>query len=139
MGVSVKLHCNNLTDFLNNETSYPQANPRFGMWITIFFASVAILCVCSLLGSLHAVRIARATTAWRPVHLASIESKLRSIESSQADTGDALMTLANKVKMQRVRTAANHINDRPDDEAGSLKDRLRAKAGLTAGQPARHQ
>jgi len=109
------------------------------MWITIFFALLAILCVCSLLASLAAVRIARATTVWRPAHLASIESKLRSIESSQADTADGLLALANRVKMHRVRNAANHIADRPEDDGASVKDRLRAKAGLIAGQPARHQ
>jgi hypothetical protein len=110
------------------------------MWTTIFFACVAILCVCSLLAALLAVRIAVRTTASRPADLASFASKLRSIESSQADTADALMTLANKVKMQRVRTAANHINDRSEDEEPStVKDRLRIKAGLTAGRPARHQ
>jgi len=136
----VKLQCSNLTEILNNATSYPQANQGSGMWTTIFFVSVAILCVCCLLAALLAVRIALRTTASRPADLASFASKLRSIENSQADTADALMTLANKVKMQRVRTAANHIQDRPDeDETASVKDRLRIKAGLTAGRPARHQ
>lgn len=134
----VKLHCNNLTENLNNATSYPQAKPGFGMWTTIFFALLAILCCVSVILSLYAARNAAQAMASRPADIASFASKLRSIENSQADTADALMNLANRVKMQRVRTAANHIPDR-DDEPANLKDRLRAKAGLTAGQPARHQ
>lgn len=110
------------------------------MWITIFFALSAILSIGSLIAALSAVRIARAMTESPLAAMRSFESKLRSIESSQADTGDALMQLANRVKMQRVRTAANHVQDRPiDDDPASVKDRLRIKAGLVAGQPARHQ
>jgi len=110
------------------------------MWITISFALLAILSIASLTAALFAVRIARATTEFPLAAMRSFESKLRSIESSQADTADALMQVANKVKMQKVRNAANHIQDPPADEStAALKDRLRMKAGLVAGQPARHQ
>ena len=52
------------------------------------------------------------------------------------DTAETLKLLANKVKMQRVRTALAHTDPQSDPLTG--KDALRRRAGLTAGQPAKH-
>lgn len=47
-------------------------------------------------------------------------SRLKSIETSLADTQDALTEVANRVKMQRVRSAANHV--RQEREANTDPD-----------------
>ena len=77
--------------------------------------------------------------AFRPTELASFASKLRSIESLVTETSDALATLANRFKMQKVRNAATHVNDREPEFELPLKEQLRRKAGLVAGKPAPHQ
>lgn len=104
----------------------------------IFFALLAILCFASMAASLIAVRIASRAMASQPADVALFASKLRSIEHCQAEQGETLTQLANRVKMQRVRTAINHIAD-PEPEPGTIKDQLRRKAGLIAGKPAPHQ
>lgn len=111
---------------------------QLGLWITISFALLAILCVSCLLAGLIAARIAARTTALPRAELASLASKLRSIEHCQLESGEALTQLANRVKMQRVRNAINHTSDPPSADL-SIKDELRKRAGLTAGKPARHQ
>jgi hypothetical protein len=54
---------------------------------------------------------------------------------------ETLKVLANRVKMQRVRTAALHVGDPPTigNDPASVKAELRRRAGLVAGQPAPHQ
>lgn len=109
------------------------------MWTTIFFALLAACCLGSLCAALYAVRIARRTMAFRPVELASFASKLRSIESLVNETSDALAALANRFKMQKVRNAVTHVNDREPEIELPLKEQLRRRAGLVAGQPAPHK
>ena len=104
----------------------------------ISFALLVILCCASMVFSVIAVRRVGQVMASRPTNLASIESRLRSVESNLIEQAETLSQLANRVKMQRVRTAINHIAD-PEPEPGTVKDQLRRKAGLVAGQPARHQ
>ena len=110
------------------------------MWITIFFASLAAICSgLSLRAAFVAQNVAR-TMASQPASHRSLASKVASIEQCQEETSEALKVLANRVKMQRVRTAANHVSDPISvDDGGTVKDQLRRKAGLVAGQPARHQ
>lgn len=105
-----------------------------------FFASVAILCVCCLAAALYAVRIAAKRTESPHAALRSFASKIASIEEFQAEQAETLKQLANRVKMQRVRTAINHVSDpQSADDGLSIKDQLRRRAGLTAGQPAPHK
>jgi len=105
-----------------------------------FFASLAILCVCSLAAALYAVRIAVRQTELPPAALRSFASKLASIEEFQAEQAETLKQLANRVKMQRVRTAINHVSDPMNaDEGLTIKDQLRRRAGLVAGKPAPHK
>lgn len=106
--------------------------------MNIFFAFLVMLCIASLALSFFAVRNVTRRMAFPQAKLASFESKLRSIEHSQNEQAETLTQLANRVKMQRVRTAINHVSD-PEPEPGSIKDQLRRKAGLVAGKPAPHQ
>jgi hypothetical protein len=48
-------------------------------------------------------------------------SRIKSLETSLAETNDALAAVANRVKMMRVRSAANHTADR-DDSPDPYKD-----------------
>jgi hypothetical protein len=105
--------------------------------MNISFVFLAMLCIASLAVSFFAVRNAARLTEFPQAKLASFESKLRSIEASQLEQAETLSQLANRVKMQRVRTAINHVNDRETD-AATIKDQLRRKAGLVAGKPAQH-
>lgn len=69
--------------------------------------------------------------------------KLHTLTDSLTELEETVRQLANRVKMQRVRNAINHIDHaKGDEEAPSdltLKDQLRRKAGLTAGKPAPHR
>lgn len=105
--------------------------------MNISFVLLAILCVASLVLSYFAVRTATRRTAFPQQKLALLESKLASIENSMTDQGETLNALANRVKMQRVRTAINH-GEPQEPDYGTLKDQLRKRAGLTAGKPANH-
>ena len=108
------------------------------MWITIFFACLAAICCgLSIRGAFLALNAARDMASVQ-ASVRSVASKLSSIEQCQTENSEALTVLANRVKMQRVRTAANHVSDPPIADDNS-KDALRRRAGLTAGQPARHQ
>jgi hypothetical protein len=104
----------------------------------ISFALLAILCIASLALSFFAARFAVRRTESPLAKQASFESRLRSIEAFQLEQAETLSQLANRVKMQRVRTAINHVSD-PEIEPASIKDQLRRKAGLVAGKPAPHQ
>lgn len=89
-----------------------------------------------------AARIAGQATEFPRAELRSFELRLQSMSECLTQTDEALKVLANRVKMQRVRNAANHINDAsdlPTVDAGTIKDQLRRRAGLIAGQPAPHK
>ena len=110
-----------------------------------FCASLAILCVWSVLRAHSAARIAAQATEFPRAELRSFELRLQSMSECLTQTDEALKVLANRVKMQRVRNAANHISDPsmsldlPTVDAGTIKDQLRRRAGLIAGQPAPHK
>lgn len=107
--------------------------------MTTTFALLAILCsLCSLALSFDARNVAKRTASQRQ-NPASSESRLRSIEQQLVEQADTMTTLANRVKMQRVRTAANHVSDPTSVEPRTVKDELRIRAGLRAGQPAPHK
>lgn len=110
------------------------------MWITISFVFLAILSILSLLVAVFAAQNVARMTEFPRAELHSLASKMRSIESCQSATESALMDLANRVKMQRVRNATNHVRDREpeENEPTTEKDKLRKRAGLLAGRPAPH-
>lgn len=83
-----------------------------------FFNALSVLACTLSFGALYsAVRVVihvRELLAQRPPLSAS---RLQSLETSLSETQDTLKDLANKVKMQRVRTAIHHDtpqNDAPD-------------------------
>lgn len=109
------------------------------MWTAIFFALLAVLCITSMLLSLYAVRSATQQTELPRAKLHAVELRLQSLEQSLTETSESLQVVANRVKMQRVRNAANHVSDPPTVDSLNLKAQLRRQAGLVAGKPAQHQ
>lgn len=105
------------------------------------------LSVCAVIASFLSVILLRKAfaNAVRSMHSTrpapcSCGSALQSLRESQQETSDALQTLANRVKMMRVRNAANHVGESNTiDPSLSIKDQLRVRAKLVAGQPARHE
>jgi len=102
------------------------------------FALIVFALLGSLCASLIAVRIAVRQRELPGQRLRSIESGLNVVAEKQTEFALTLEQLANKVKMMRVRSAINHQSDPPTAEENG-KDALRRRAGLIAGQPARHQ
>jgi len=110
------------------------------MWAHIFSALLAVLCILSMLLSLYAVRFATRRTESPLVRLRAVESRLQSLEQCTNETAESLQVVANRIKMQRVRNAANHASDPMNaDEPLTYKDQLRRRAGLVAGKPAPHK
>jgi len=117
------------------------------MWLQILPLIVSGICAlaavyCALLArsAVIAARVAQARAESAARVPTSLQSAVQSLTESQSETADALQTLANRVKMMRVRNAANHVGEKSDPTSAddTLKDRLRRKAGLVAGQPAKH-
>lgn len=114
---------------------------RDRMWLSIFAASCAVICVLSLGGCVLAVRNAVRHLESQPPQPCSCESKTRSLAASVEELQLAITDVANRVKMMRVRSAVNHVRD-PDElpsDPASLKNVLRKRAGLMAGKPAPHR
>jgi len=81
-----------------------------------------LACILSALAMKFAVRAARdaAASLRAPPHLS--ESRLKSLETSVAEQADALLEVANRVKMQRVRNAANHATGQPSTMPDPYRD-----------------
>lgn len=91
------------------------------------FAFSVIACLLSLGGlvcvAVVAVRLRELQDRLTPLPLL----RLGSVERSLAELTATMQELANRVKMQRVRAAVNHVPDRPVDE--SLPDPYRDPDG----------
>lgn len=112
------------------------------MWaILVSFIAVCIAIASFLyaIRSRNAVRAVLATWQSSAQGQSSLPSQVESLRACQAEMEETLKTLANRVKMQRVRTAVNHISEDQPTSVADLKDRLRQKAGLVAGRPAPHK
>lgn len=72
------------------------------------FVLAVTACFLSVLAAFSSVRTAAALRALRDRWPQLSESRLHSIETSLAEQADALQAVANRVKMQKVRNAANH-------------------------------
>lgn len=81
------------------------------MWTEFSIACSAIACLISLVAALSGVRTAARLRALQDQLLRLPVSKLESLAASQQELADTMEQLANRVKMQRVRTAANHVKD----------------------------
>lgn len=85
--------------------------------VDFFIAACAVLSLLSAAVSWHAARNARAVLASADHQLHSHESAIHSLKDSVTSQAEALEALANRVKMQRVRTATAHAqrdNGEPD-------------------------
>lgn len=74
-----------------------------------FIALSVVALLLSLAACLCVAAVAAALRESRAVLPSSLASRVNSLETSLAEQADTLTTLANRVKMQRVRTAANHV------------------------------
>jgi hypothetical protein len=79
------------------------------MWSVILCALSVALSLFALVISLYAARTANRLSAWRRANKESRASELQSLRDLIDEQGRALLEVANRVKMQRVRNAANHV------------------------------
>lgn len=87
-----------------------------------FFAALsAATSVACMTRAISAARDARAATGLPGRALSSLTSRIESLEGSRDDQATAMTDLANRLKMIRVRSAANHAS-RPDGEPDPYKD-----------------
>jgi len=82
----------------------------FALSATAFFLSI----LAAIFAALTAIRVRELQDALQRLPV----SRLKSLETSLADTQDALTEVANRVKMMKVRNAASHS----DPKAGALPD-----------------
>lgn len=119
---------------------------NLSLWaIFAFFLLTALACCASALAIVACNRL-YATVA-------SVNSRLSEVETSERLTPSKLAALAEfsealtraeelllKVNRREVARAKRRADDGTfTDQGGNLKDQLRIRAGLRAGQPARHQ
>jgi hypothetical protein len=78
------------------------------MWTVIFSVLSVVLSTASLLVAFFAVRYASHVAALPQVRLLSVESRLGSIENSLPEMAATISTVANSVKMARVRSSSLH-------------------------------
>lgn len=103
------------------------------------FAAAFAMALAAILYARHVKNAVLTVIRAHEIPRCSCEKQVKTLQDALADTNDALMGLANRVKMQRVRTATNHVGEKSDAVPGeTIKDMLRRKAGLVAGQPAKH-
>lgn len=104
--------------FLHLRTAFPQVvhNALRGFWCIMdgFFNALSVAAfILSILAALFSARLATLVQALREQLRAFPLSRLKSVETSQEEIAETVKQLANRVKMQRVRTAINHTNDEP--------------------------
>jgi hypothetical protein len=78
------------------------------MWIVIFSVLSVATAISSLLVALFAVRRASRVAELPQARLHSVELRLGSVESSLPEMAATISTVANSVKMARVRGASLH-------------------------------
>lgn len=119
------------------------------MWITWTTAGVSVLtfiaAIAALIRSFYLARTSAALVT-RIGALSRSDHEMRSTASLLAelgevrdaiDKGNRLLKRINSREVMDLRRTEANAND-VDEPAASVKDRLRRKAGLRAGLPARH-
>lgn len=116
------------------------------MWasfLIVTLCSISALCaIASALSAARSRKVAQSAQALAESVVrepTSLKSAVQSLADSLAETQDALTVTTNRVKMMRVRSAANHTRDEPPIDKAATKEELRRRAGLVAGQPAPHK
>lgn len=111
-------------------------------WLTVVILCCAASLIFSIFALWHALRATKTAAEQHRLprqKLAENENRLTAVEVQAEEISAALTVLANKVKMMRVRSAAAHTDPQePNASDPGRKDWLRRKAGLVAGQPAKH-
>lgn len=80
--------------------------------MSVFFNALSVLaCFLSIAAAIYAARSATAARELQDRLLPLPLSRLQSLETSLADTQDALAEVANRVKMMKVRGAASHVRE----------------------------
>lgn len=92
------------------------------MWIAIFSALSAIVCLGCLVGTLFAARNASHAQESLRRRLRSCESTTQSVITSQAEWQEVVANLANQVKMTKVRKALNHTDRDKGGEPDAKSD-----------------
>lgn len=90
--------------------------------VALFGVFSVIAVAISVLASLSAARTAAELLALQERYRHSPASRIDSVEQRIEELSTAIGDVANRVKMQRVRTAANHV---PDEKPSSKLDRLK--------------
>lgn len=91
------------------------------MWTVFFSVLSAALCLFCLIACTHVARNVRADSASLVAEVRLNTSRVRSLTESHELTVEELTNLANRVKMQRVRNAADHATKK-SARAGDLPD-----------------
>lgn len=115
---------------------------------TLLAASVALAAVCALLATVSAWRCSKTLTQMRAAvsQIISLRGKIEVHDSELEAVTDSIRLLRGKFYAERRKSQQITSNSDSAEEAigagtvdaVSLKDHLRRKAGLRAGQPARH-
>lgn len=117
-------------------------------WVIFASFLLAGLAICA---SVYAVLVARTASAtavtcsWTISALEKAErltpSKLAELSEFNAalQRAEELLLKVNRREIARAKARESDGTYSPPNGAGTLKDQLRAKAGLRAGQPAPHQ
>ena len=91
------------------------------MWTTIFCALSVVLSIVSMAWARSAALTARHALASPPQKLHLLTSQVESLTTSRDEMLSLLADLANRLKMQRVRTVATH-GTAPNSEPDPYKD-----------------
>lgn len=101
------------------------------MWSVIFCALTAAVCVFCLIGCARTAQTVKEDSASLVAEVRLNTSRIQSLTESHALSVEELQNLANRVKMQRVRSAADHATtSRPDGEPDPMKDPERWRAWM---------
>lgn len=93
------------------------------MWTATFCALSAAICVLCLIGCARTVQTVKADSASLVAEVRLNASRIQSLTESHALSVEELQNLANRVKMQRVRSAADHAtSSKPDGEPDPIRD-----------------
>ena len=104
------------------------------MWSLIFSVSSALIASLSLAVAVWSARTAIRVLVSQQAPQRFNESQLQSLRDSIAENADALSTLANKVKMMKVRAASNHSEGSPGEpdpykEPDKWREQMQRKLG----------
>lgn len=90
-------------------------------WTGFFNVLSVSSCILSMLACRYAVRAVTVAQELQAQNEHSPASRMASLEASQSELLEELQNLANRVKMMKVRRAADHVDD-AKPRAGAMPD-----------------